>query len=422
MKKIASFGIGNFFIAVGFLLFCSCSKVNSVGNEHFDEDGYLLTDSLDTINFVPKLPSHLKFYVEVSGSMNGFFRPNIPTQFKADLWKVMSYYSALQSRVNILTNDGAQGMAMSLNDFKTAMNTGAFVSTASTKVPLMLQSIISDLNPDSGEVAVLVSDMKYSPVGAAAPEVLLSQYSTDVSKILGESHLAVSLICATSDYRDKNGNDLANEKSPYYYFIIGNSEQVAEMRNGISTLLEQQGHFVDNIESGFNYGSISYSFGIPNKCEQLDDEPTFIGYEDEEDGDTCTIQLKINLENYRWRLSDEQVFDSAFTVKALHGSNVKVSKVKIDTNNINDKKELKRESVATVDLKVSNMQSDSEVLEWTLELPDTEYTLFNPFFENANTENDPTKSFSVKDFVKGMFYGGLVNTKLKSNYILISKN
>ena len=417
MKKIASFGIGIFFIAVGFLLFCSCSKVNSVGNEHFDEDGYLLTDSLDTINFVPKIPSHLKFYVEVSGSMNGFFRPNLPTQFKADLWKVMSYYSALQSRVNILTNDGAQGMAMSLNDFKTAMNTGTFVSTASTKVPLMLQSIISDLNPDSGEVAVLVSDMKYSPVGAAAPDVLLSQYSTDVSKILGESHLAVSLICATSDYRDKNGNDLANEKSPYYYFIIGNSEQVAEMRNGISALLEQQGHFVDNIESGFDYGSISYSFGIPNKCEQLDDEPTFIGYEDEEDGDTCTIQLKINLENYRWRLSDEQVFDSAFTVEALHGSNVKVSKVKIDTKNINDKKELKRESVATVDLKVSNMQSDSEVLEWTLELPDTEYTLFNPFFENANTENDPTKSFSVKDFI-----GGFVNAKLKSNYILISKN
>jgi hypothetical protein len=101
---------------------------------------------------------------------------------------------------------------------------------------------------------------------------------------------------------------------------------------------------------------------------------------------------------------------------------VKVSKVKIDTKNINDKKELKRESVATVDLKVSNMQSDSEVLEWTLELPDTVYTLFNTFFENANTENDPTKSFSVKDFVKGMFYGGLVNTKLKSNYILISKN
>lgn len=422
MKKI-TLSLGGVLLLIFIAqLFTNCGGVNTVNDSRFDADGHFLADSVDTVSFSPKIPSQIKFYVEVSGSMNGFFRPNLPTQFKADLWKVMSYYSALQSRVNILTNDGAQGMAMSLNDFKTAMNTGAFVSTASTKVPLMLQSIISDLNPDSGEVAVLVSDMKYSPVGAAAPEVLLSQYSTDVSKILGESHLAVSLICATSDYRDKNGNDLANEKSPYYYFIIGNSEQVAEMRNGISALLEQQGHFVDNIESGFDYGSISYSFGIPNKCEQLDDEPTFIGYEDEEDGDTCIIQLKINLENYRWRLSDEQVFDSAFTVKALHGSNVKVSKVKIDTKNINDNKELKRESVATVDLKVSNMHSDSEVLEWTLELPDTEYTLFNPFFENANTENDPTKSFSVMDFVNGIFKGGLVNTKLKSNYILISKN
>lgn len=421
MKKI-TLSLGGVLLLIFIAqLFTNCGGVNTVNDSRFDADGHFLADSVDTVSFSPKIPSQIKFYVEVSGSMNGFFRPNLPTQFKADLWKVMSYYSALQSRVNILTNDGAQGMAMSLNDFKTAMNTGAFVSTASTKVPLMLQSIISDLNPDSGEVAVLVSDMKYSPVGAAAPEVLLSQYSTDVSKILGESHLAVSLICATSDYRDKNGNDLANEKSPYYYFIIGNSEQVAYMRNGISSLLEQRGHYIDNIESGFDYGKPSYSFGLPTKCDQLDDEPTFIGYEDEDETDTCTIQLKINLANYRWRLSDEQVFDSAFQVKALYGSDIRVSKIEIKTKNINDEKELKRESTAIVDLKVSNMQSDADVLEWYLDLPDTDYTLFSPFLENANNENDVMKSFSVLNFIKGMFYGGLVNTKMKSNYILISK-
>lgn len=67
------------------------------------------------------------------------------------------------------------------------------------------------------------------------------------------------------------------------------------------------------------------------------------------------------------------------------------------------------------------MATDSEVIEWNLELPDTDYTLFSPFFENATSENDPTKSYSVLDFIKGMFQASVVNKKLSPNYILISK-
>ena len=45
----------------------------------------------------------------------------------------------------------------------------------------------------------------------------------------------------------------------------------------------------------------------------------------------------------------------------------------------------------------------------------------NDFFENAFDENDVTKSYSVLDFIKGMFYGGVLNTQPKPSYILISK-
>ena len=411
-----------FLAVLAFSLITSCSDINTNGDSRFTLDGYLIKDSTDTEYFAPKHPSNVKFYVEVSGSMNGFFRANRPTQFKADLWQILSYYSSIAPSVYILTNDGAQGVDMTQSQFQTKMNTGAFISTASTKVPLMIKSIISNLNADAGEVAVLVSDMKYSPVGAEAPEVLLTQYSTDISKILGEYGKSVCLVCATSDYLNKSGQDIADERSPYYYFIIGNSAQVAEMRNGISSLLEKRGRFVDNIESGFNYGKPKYSFGIPNKCEQLDDEPTFIAYEDEEEGDTCTVKLKVHLENYRWLTSVEQVFAKAFQIKALYGSVVNVGNIKIETQNITEnEKELKRQSTAIVELKISKMATDSEVLEWTLELPDTDYTLFSEFIENSTNEDDPTKSYSVIDFIKGMFYGGVVNKKLEHNYILISK-
>ena len=61
---------------------------------------------------------------------------------------------------------------------------------------------------------------------------------------------------------------------------MGNSSAVAEVRDGISTLLKGNDRFVDNLESGFDYGAPKYSFGIPNKCFQLDNEPTFIQYEE----------------------------------------------------------------------------------------------------------------------------------------------
>ena len=105
-------------------------------------------------------------------------------------------------------------------------------------------------------------------------------------------------------------------------------------------------------------------------------------------------------------------------MKALYGSIVKVGKIEIKEENIT-KKELKRKATATIELQLSNMAQDSEVIEWTLELPDTEYTLFNPFF-GAQSEDDVTKSYSVDNFIKGMFQGGVVNQPLKPQYILVS--
>ena len=210
----------------------SCNNINTVGDSHFTNDGELCVDSSDNVEFNLKSPTRIKFYVEVSGSMNGFFRSNIPTQFKADVWQILSYYSKIAPDITILTNGGDMGVTIPMKEFQTKMNTGTFVSSASTQVPLMLRSIIDDLKADEGEVAVLISDMKYSPVGAAAPNVLLTQYTTDVGEIIGSYGKSVSLIGAISNYVDKSGQTITNPatnemvNSPYYFFIIGNGEQV----------------------------------------------------------------------------------------------------------------------------------------------------------------------------------------------------
>lgn len=415
MKK-NSFTIA-FLSIIGFFSFAalSCSDVNTVGDPHFTLDGYFQCDSDSATSFSITPPAKIKYYIEVSGSMNGFFRANQPTQFKTDVWEIMSYFSAFPSDVTILTNNGSTGATMSIYNFRQQMNTGSFVSSASTQVPVMLASIINDVKPEDGEVAVLISDMKYSPVGAAAPKVLMEQYSSDVSRILGSFHKPVSLIAATSNYLDKKS---AVEDSPYYYFVIGNAGEVAYMRNCISTLLDNNNHFVDNIESGFDYGAPSYSFGMPRYCTQLEAEPTFVDF-DTSESDTCVVNLKVDLAKYRWLMEDTAYFKKAFKCEALYGSNVSVGDVKIDVQNITNR-ELNRTAVATVELKLYDMAMDSEVIEWGLEIPDLNVDKFVSFF--GGVESDPTKSYSLDSFIRGIFYGGVTNKTLKPNYILISKN
>ena len=109
----------------------SCSDINTVEDPRFTEDGYYLPDSDSIGTFELVHPNKIKYYVEVSGSMNGFFRANQPTQFKTDVWEIMSYFSALPSDVTILTNNGNTGVKMSIDDFRLQMNTGSFISSAS---------------------------------------------------------------------------------------------------------------------------------------------------------------------------------------------------------------------------------------------------------------------------------------------------
>lgn len=399
----------------------SCSDINTLGDPHFTQDGELIiTDStgIDSFKLIP--PAKIKYYIESSGSMNGFFRQNRPTHFKSDVWEIMNYYSvAIPTDIIVLTNDGSTGAQIPLKNFQTLMNTGNFVSNASTKVPLMLESIYKDFNPQAGEVAILISDMKYSPVGQKAPDVLIKQYHTDISKIIGRYHYPVCLISAISNYLDKSGAD-AEAESPYYYFMIGPAECLAYLRNGISTLLDNNKHFVDNIESGFDYRATSYSFGIPDNCFQMDDmNPTFINF-DTSVSDTCLIKLKVDLENYRWLVADRNVFPECFKIKTLYGSNVKVDKIEYQIENITDRI-LNRKATAIIDLKVYDLASDSEVLEWRLDIPDSDTRKLERF-KGAISESDLSKTFCLEGFLNGIFYGGVVNKSLRSNFILISKN
>lgn len=397
-------------------VFCS-SPINSINDPHFDENGVYL-DSLGA-TFQAVMPTSLDFYVEVSGSMNGFFRANRTTAFKTAVWAIVSNFGS--PGVSVLSNSGTQTTKYTGDQFRNKMNSGGFVSTAETQVPAMLESILSKLDYENGAVAVLISDMKYSPVGNRALPVLLQQYATDIRNIVGKyPGAAYSLVGAYSEFLDARGN-VTCEKSPYYYLVIGKDVCVAEIRNCITTILSDREDYMDNIETGFDYKRPAYGFGVPDNVIQLDNEPTFYNY-DVSYSDTCKVVLNLDLSDFRWLVaSDEDVLRECLKVKAAYGSEMEIGKINISTNNHNQKK-LERLAVASVELKLWNMPMEADVIEWSLDHP--EYSVTDTFMQiqNAAAEADLTGSFSLANFIQGVFQAVQNHWNQEPNRILISKS
>ena len=411
---------GKLFIGCGIAIFSlflsSCSNpVNTVYDLHFTEDGYCL-DSLKE-NFIAEAPKSLSFYVEVSGSMNGFFRSNRATRFKQDVWSIVSNFGG--NDVCVLSNAGTVAGVYPVSDFRSRMNSGRFVSNQETLVPTMLKSILSNLNYNDGQCAILISDMKYSPVSQQDVQVLLTQYQTDIRNVIGQyPGLAVSLVMAKSDFLAANGA-IIEKNSPYYFLILGKDQNVAFMRNCIATILEDNASYGDCIESGFDYKAPAYSFGIPDNVLQLFDQPTFTNF-DTQYSDTCKVTLNIDLSDYRWPIANEDAFRESLAVKSCYGASVSIGNVSIDVNN-HFNREFKRKATATVEIKVYDMFTESDVIEWTLNHPDYSVTTDFTNIMAATAENDYAGSFSVDRFVAGVFNAIQNHWDKTPNRILISK-
>ena len=397
------------------LCFVSCSSpINTINDPHFEENGIYL-DSLGA-TFQAIMPTSIDFYVEVSGSMNGFFRANKVNAFKTDVWAIVSSFGS--PGVSVLSNTGTQATKYTGDQFRSRMNSGGFVSTTETQVPAMLENILSKLDYDNGAVAVLISDMKYSPVGNRALPVLLQQYATDIRNIVGKyPGSAYSLVGAYSEFIDARGN-VACEKSPYYYLIVGKDVCVAEVRNSITTILSARDNYLDNIETGFDYKRPAYGFGVPDNVIQLDNEPTFYNY-DVSYSDTCKVVLNLDLSDFRWLIaSDEDILRKCIKVKAAYGSEIEVGKIAININNHNQK----RRAIASVELKLWNMPMDADVIEWTLDHPENTATDTFMQIQNAAAEADLTGSFSLANFIQGLFQAVQNHWNQEPNRILISKS
>ena len=362
------------------------------------------------------MPSKVHFYMEASGSMNGFLRGGVPTDFKKDVWQVINYYSNHIPYISVLSSDDGKTKAvkLSFSQFQNPFNSGGFVCGQSTNLHNMIKDIMSDFDSDNDDVAVFVSDMEYDPVGSVAPKVLASVFATDMATTFAHFRKSASLVAAISNSVDKKGNVQTTQR-PYYYLIMGKAECVASVRNCISSMLDANNHFVDNIETGFDYGNVPYSISSYAGCVQVGKDPSFHSITSA----GCKIVLGLKLENYRWLLStDKDVMQRSFKISSLNGTKVTVDSISYDIKNVVDN-QLKRDATALVHISVHQMPYDCDILKWYLDIPVTDNSKFAHLF--TDTPNSLEQTFSLKEFIIGMFRASLVCTYGKENYIHISK-
>ena len=411
---IAAFAV--FVVSLASSILISCSEsVNTTGSKFFTEDGECKEK---TKTFVSQHPSAVKFYVEVSGSMNGFFRSNQSTKFKNDVWSVLTDFVPSDGVVNVFQSQGEVAVPVSVNTFRNGMNKGAFVSSASTDVPDMISKMLDDVDVKSSEVGVLISDMKYDPVGNSALKALLTQYSTDIRNIMmRHPDMAVCLIAATSEYLSKDG-ETATTDSPYYYLITGNKSNVVYMRNCIATLLNNNKTFVDEIEWGIDYLSPSVKVGDEDYLTEIEEDRSYGDFDDE-----CTITLDIDITDYPWAFENRDYLVKHLSIKSDEGTEAKidVKNIKYDIS-YDDGKQLKRTAIAKVPVKIKNMYEESDVFEIALQCPEVQEPN-NRFMHYLGSEdvNDITTTFSMEGLLKG-FYTSMQRFKEATPvHILISK-
>lgn len=392
-----------------------CKKLNPDGLEHFDEDGVYLEK---TQVFNSGRPSNIKFFVEVSGSMNGFFRSNKPTIFKTDVWSVFSDFASSTEGVNIFFQQNSNPKLIGLEEFRNKMNAGSFVSSASTDVPDMLKRILNDVDTKKSEIGILVSDMKYDPVGNAAAEVLLQHYSIDIRNIMADAGKALCLIVAKSDFLDKGGK-VACEDSPYYYLVVGKPENVVWMRNFVCTLLKHHGHYVDAVEWGIDYKSPKVKVSNPDFLN-VENQNCLGGFEDD-----CTITLDIDITDYPWIYEDADTLKKYLKIKPQVGIAIKKLSKKDISYDIteDDGNQLKRSAIAKVKLQLSDMYDDADVIGITLNTPEVLYPNIKFMqFLGAESPNDVSKTYSMEGFLSGCYSSMPRFREKKPIHILISKN
>lgn len=347
-----------------------------------------ITDSVEDSDDMPLQKASIVPFIDVSKGMSGYYAGQSATQFKVDVWAVLSSLKSNWNADSIVLLSEKNPRMVDITSFRDNMNAGKLLYDDNTSIPQMVNGIVAQIDTTDGMVGVLISDMKYSPIGNKAPQALMAQYATDISQIFINKNLAVSLICAVSDYKTKRH---ICDSSPYYYLIIGNPRLVPIVRNEIVGILKSSDTYIDEVEKNVDYSDKLFVMHIKARgVMPLDKDNLVYGGYDKKVTDTIAITLGLDLSPYPHFLWNKDTLKSYLSATTSGLAYCFISDVETSDNvalfTINVCKFNEKNQNITISLGGYNPSMPREIVN----------------YYGAERENDCAKTLSIDQFIRGI--------------------
>lgn len=321
-------------------------------------------------------------FIDVSGDMGGLYNGKSNNGFTTDVWSVLSSLRNNYDTDSITLLYEKNPKLVDIDHFNEKMNKGdgSLFSDRNTYLPEMIKSMRQRC--DDSTVAILISNMKYSPDGKSEPEKQkkLSQYKTNISNVLNSDH-AVCLVSAVSDCKKC-------ERSPYYYLIIGAPDRVSDVRNAVLKCLKENDTYVETVECNVDYGQCLKARCVEHKSVTQPDTNVlrFCNY-NAKVSKTLPIKLDIKLDKYPPFLWDADSILAYLNVNTMDYAKCDITDVEVKGN------------TATICLNACELTEKSQT--FTLKLGG-----FNPSlprgteeFYGAQAESECDKTISLESFI-----------------------
>lgn len=401
------------------ILSCSCNPLNENLLSPYNEDGVLQNDYLTSF-YSSEKPDKISLYIESSGSMNGLFRPNYSTKFQYDISAILtcSELANIITGVNIFNNKGDGVRQYEPSEFRIKMNRGDFVSNQSTFIPAMIKTMLNDVDSCACDVAVLISDMKYSPVqpNGTVSQTDIEQYELDIKNLFGrrfeDTDMSVSLICCESNYLNIHGQELCAE-FPYYLVLVGSALKVAWTRNQIIEELNEKNNLMGCIDFNINYGCPKYTIlpdeiigAIPNNNELTSylsgrHRSSIVGFDDS--FQPVNVVLGINYRHLP-QILVTSIQPEDFSISSHWGSNVDAKIVNVDCDRTHKSSSehsfVSPNMYVTVELTGLNMYDD-DVVKIKLDSKSQNIEWINKYY-GATREGELGRTYLLESFIRGV--------------------
>lgn len=418
---------------------CRPNPLNQMELTPYDQDGVLKKERFESFYSLEK-PDGVGLYIETSGSMNGLFRPNQSTKFQYDLSAVLTSTELKNviTGVNIFNNSGDGVQKFGSVEFREKMNKGDFISQRSTYIPRMIETMLSDVDSCACDVAVLISDMKFSPVesNGTVTKVAIDQYKLEIKKLFEErfkdNDMSVSLICCESNFLDKKGSELCAE-FPYYFVVVGKSSRVAWVRNQMMEVLSEQNNLMGCIDFNVNYGCPNYTVLINETigATQNYNEPksylsglhssSIVDFNDSYQ--PVRVVVGVNYRHLPLTLT-KSLRPNDFKVSSFWGGNLNAKIVAIDNKNhqtCSQHEYVSPNVYLTIELAGLNMYED-DVVEIVLDSESQNIDWLNKYY-GATREGELDKTFLLEGFIEGLNLAKpIYNVQNSSMSVFVSKD